>query len=1256
VFPQLNKYVPPCLQFKPGILLHILCSLLPDTSLHSSIHRSGFISLPGDNIFLPSVLFDTGALRSNYIDQGFVNDNISHLKDFIKKQHHSVRLGDNTTQINLTEILSIEVSFVDSTRTSHSAIINCSIMSMPGTTMIIGLPTILFHFFDYFSDLLRQARHLTICTSDPIPFSAIDLVDEPSYPSCTDTWSIPEVPDSPEELSTPLPSSFSGPLYFLEQSHEKAMEIYFSQFDQHISPDFIAAIPEVISLLKSDLALRVFVPQSWTGLTGFSPLTIQFSDLLPKSLRPKARPINPKLYDNAEKEFKRLKNYFYVDSDSSIASCLVMAPKSTAPFIRFCGDYITINKYINIGHYYIPNVQHSLNKASGFSFFIDLDWTNSFHQVLLSLETSMRLSVQTPWGLVRPLFLPEGVGPASGILQKCVMDIFSDFDSWTIAIFDNLLILAHSYTDAYEKLTIILKRCSERNVVLKFSKSWIGFSSATFFGYYVKKGTFELSEDRKASIVSIPMPTNLKAMQRFLGAALFFQKFMPNYSELTAPLYEMTTTAFDWNSSLWSKNYESFFQAFKSQLLSSVTLFFPDYSLIWILRTDASSVACAAVLIQISSTGIHQPICFYSKKFSSSAISWDIHKKEAYSIFIGVSTFQFLLRPKKFIIETDHANLLYMEQNTAPIITRWRVFLQSFDTVLRHIPGKQNIVADWMSRQYSLSSLDSTSTDDNHPLSIFSLVHGGRRGHPGAKKTWSLLNSEFPGHSISFAIVSDMVASCPTCQKIRLGMVLDIPPLVRHLKPPHMRSRIGVDTLTVTPRDKQGNYLIVVVVEHFSKFSTLYPAKDHSSNTMASCLFQHFCRFGLFDEIISDPGSDLTADVVIILNKWFGVSKLLSLVDRHESNGVEPTNKKILRHLRALIFDFRISQDWSDPSVLSLIEYFLNSAVHSETGISPLEAKFGSEDAEYYRLPQDLDPQATSSQLLLKLNDNLKTLRSSSLRYQQELLLKRTHSDSIPNYYQPGDFVLHLRSTDNFLPSKLSPKFLGPYIVESHLSNNVTCRNMITDAVSVFHVSRLKLFVGDKVSAYAAALRDNNQYEIASILAYRGDPLIRTSMQFEVSFTDNTILWKYWDLDLFATVPYENFCRSRSELFPLIFNLSTANAEISRIKSSPITLVKPGDTVFVDIRSWGSQWYSQLNLPDPDHSTYVVPLLYNRWANPKKTKLEGSVPIFNEHWTGRKSLDAFFVFSWGSNHDFDKNLMTLVDDQILLLYPSLLLK
>ena len=94
---------------------------------------------------------------------------------------------------------------------------------------------------------------------------------------------------------------------------------------------------------------------------------------------------------------------------------------------------------MSVGHYYIPNVLHSIEKAIGFKYFIDLDLTNSFHQIPLDDVTSNRLSVITPRGLMRPKFLPEGVAPASGTLQRMVMSIFADFKDWTIAIFDNIL-------------------------------------------------------------------------------------------------------------------------------------------------------------------------------------------------------------------------------------------------------------------------------------------------------------------------------------------------------------------------------------------------------------------------------------------------------------------------------------------------------------------------------------------------------------------------------------------------------------------------------------------------------------------------------------------------------------------------------------------------------------------------------------------------------------------------------------------------
>ena len=118
-------------------------------------------------------------------------------------------------------------------------------------------------------------------------------------------------------------------------------------------------------------------------------------------------------------------------------------------------------------------------------------------------------------------------------------DIFKGFEDWTVIIFDNLLVLADGYDDAYNKCELILDRCKQRNLVLKFSKTQLGNDSVEFFGYRCSYDRFELTKKRKKSIMNIPFPTTTKQMQRFLGCALLFLQFMPNYANLTARLTDM---------------------------------------------------------------------------------------------------------------------------------------------------------------------------------------------------------------------------------------------------------------------------------------------------------------------------------------------------------------------------------------------------------------------------------------------------------------------------------------------------------------------------------------------------------------------------------------------------------------------------------------------------------------------------------------------------------------------------------------------
>ena len=125
-------------------------------------------------------------------------------------------------------------------------------------------------------------------------------------------------------------------------STEDALNEYRSSFDEHVNPDFKART-KVIELLETK-GRKVFVATDWTGITGVGPIELQWMDSMPTRMKPAARPINPRLFKHTEKEFERLLKYMYEKSDSPIASCLVIAPKNTAPFIRICGDYGPVNR------------------------------------------------------------------------------------------------------------------------------------------------------------------------------------------------------------------------------------------------------------------------------------------------------------------------------------------------------------------------------------------------------------------------------------------------------------------------------------------------------------------------------------------------------------------------------------------------------------------------------------------------------------------------------------------------------------------------------------------------------------------------------------------------------------------------------------------------------------------------------------------------------------------------------------------------
>jgi hypothetical protein len=661
-----------------------------------------------------------------------------------------------------------------------------------------------------------------------------------------------------------------------------------------------------------------------------------------------------------------------------------------------------------------------------------------------------------------------------------------------------------------------------------------------------------------------------------------------------------------------------------------------------------------------------QVIAVLSHIFSGAATRWPTIEQEAYAIFFGVKKLEYLLMCKSFVVETDHRNLVWMETSLVAKIIRWRIYLQAFDMSIKHIKGTDNGTADWLSRLNSVESDMSavTITDvkadlsDNDlnpstlytPRQCFERVHGGRMGHPGTVRTIKLLNKYFPSHGMSQETVANLVANCSHCQKIRIGIDTQLVPMHRTLSQGHLRAAIGCDTLTVSPTDDAGYKYIVVIVNLFSKFVALYPVKNHDAISLATSLFQYYCTYGICECIVTDPGSDLTSEVIRHLHRFFGIRHVFSLVERHQSNGVEGSNKSILRHLRSIVHDERLIKQWSSPTVLPLIQYMLNCEHESsESGVVPLHAHFGNLDAVYQQLPTTLDPEHLHHEFVQVLSDNISLVRSVAQQHQARIARERSAElpDTNRIHFQPGDFVLKRLE---HRPSKLMFQLSGPYKVVSQEKNDVQVRSLVYDNILTFNLDHLKVFIGTESEARAMAMLDKNQYLIKEIQAYRGDPANRTSCTFLVWFEDNDLVWLPYSLDISNTTQFETFCSTRPELYTLLYSFGEAQKMIAAINRSPITEVKPGDCVFVDLRFYGAGWYSSLHLPDSDVLRYVVPFYYVRWFHKTShTKIVAQCKIFNEEWP----VNHHFVRSYGSFMVPPPNSQ-LVDSELVHRFPHIL--
>ena len=178
----------------------------------------------------------------------------------------------------------------------------------------------------------------------------------------------------------------------------------------------------------------------------------------------------------------------------------------------------------------------------------------------------------------------------------------------------------------------------------------------------------------------------------------YYRRFIPAFAELTSPLTDLTRKGSP-DPVQWTEPCQLAFERVKQALCGGPLLYTPNFSLPFVLQTDASNRGLGAVLSQ-EVEGVDRPVLYISRKLAQREVSYSTVEKECLAIRWAVGALRYYLLGRAFTLWSDHAPLqwLHRMKDTNSRITRWYLALQPYQFRVVHRPGNRMVVADFLSR------------------------------------------------------------------------------------------------------------------------------------------------------------------------------------------------------------------------------------------------------------------------------------------------------------------------------------------------------------------------------------------------------------------------------------------------------------------------------------------------------------------------------------------------------------------------------
>jgi len=260
---------------------------------------------------------------------------------------------------------------------------------------------------------------------------------------------------------------------------------------------------------------------------------------------------------------------------------------------------------------------------------MDLWW--GYNNVRIKKGDEWKAAFLMPEGSFKPTVMFFGLTNSPATFQVMMNDLLRDLVvEEKVAVFiDDVMVATETEEGHDEIVEEVLRRLEENDLFVKLEKCMWKVREVGFLGVIIEKDGIRMEKEKVQGVIEWPVPKSMKDVQKFLGLANYYRRFVKDFAKIAKPLHETMRKDKKWN---WGERQQKAFKELKERFTTEPVLVIPDLDREMRVEADVSDFAMGGVLSMKYEDEKWRPVAYISKSLNEAERNYEIHDKEMLAI------------------------------------------------------------------------------------------------------------------------------------------------------------------------------------------------------------------------------------------------------------------------------------------------------------------------------------------------------------------------------------------------------------------------------------------------------------------------------------------------------------------------------------------------------------------------------------------------------------------------------------------------